>query len=160
MAMHSVCARQIWRDDRKARTEASKSAMTFSKESGIIAAIGILDLLTTLVWIHHYGAHEANPLFRFFLQQGVPAFVAAKALFLAGPLWALEWARLSHARFVLSASRVAIIAYLVLYGAGVAALNNHPGRADTSPIASISEGGQAGSVVSRMTGFPNKESLR
>lgn len=107
--------------------------MKYAKESWILAAIGLADLVTTLVWIDRDGAHEANPLFAFFWQQGVLTFVAAKVLFLFGPLFILEWARRQQGRFVLLASRTAIVAYLVLYGAGIAGLNPRPVAAESAP---------------------------
>ncbi|HLK59784.1 MAG TPA: DUF5658 family protein [Chthonomonadaceae bacterium] len=98
---HAVCARESW----------------------VIAAIGLADLVTTLVWMRCYGADEANPLFAFFWQHGAWAFIAAKGFFLLGPLLVLEWARRRDPRFVLLASRVVIVAYLLLYIVGVARLN-------------------------------------
>lgn len=102
--------------------------MKIAKETWILAVIGIADLATTIVWIGHNGAQEANPLFRLFWQQGMPVFVVAKALFLLGPLMVLECARKQHARFVLLASRTAIVAYLALYGVGVVQLNTNAFR--------------------------------
>ncbi|HZT41555.1 MAG TPA: DUF5658 family protein [Chthonomonadaceae bacterium] len=105
------------------RAQPARFHHTFAWESWAIIAIGIADLVTTLVWIHFYGAQEANPLFAFFWRHGVWAFIAAKSIFLMGPLIFLEWARRSRPRFVLLASRFVIVAYLLLYVVGVARLN-------------------------------------
>lgn len=125
LATHRGVLRRLQADSTPGAPLKSRRRKTpcVSKESWCLAAIGLADLITTLVWIRGYDAEEANPLFRLFWQQGVPVFVVAKALFLLGPLWVLESARKRHRRFVLLASRTAIVAYLALYGIGVAKLN-------------------------------------
>src|SRR5690348_8831099 len=104
--------------------------MKIARESWVIAAIGIADLVTTIIFIKHHGAHEANPLFRHYWEMGVPAFIAAKMACLLGPLVVLEWARKRNPRFVSRALRGAIAAYLTFYGVGFAKLNSPAARAD------------------------------
>src|SRR6266699_2705460 len=84
-------------------------------ESVIILAIGVIDLVTTLVWVRQAGAREANPIFRSYLDLGTPYFIAAKMLLLAGPIILLEWARRRRPAFTRLASRFAIAAYAFAY---------------------------------------------
>ena len=103
--------------------------MRISKESWIIACIGIGDLIATIFFIERHGAREANPLFHLLWNAGPIAFVGAKLLCLAGPIAILEWARRHNPAFVLSASRMVIVTYLACYGVGVASLNSPAARA-------------------------------
>jgi hypothetical protein len=104
--------------------------MKIARESWIIATIGLADLVTTIVFIKHHGAQEANPLFSHLLATGLIAFIVAKLACLVGPLVVLEWARARRAQFVKYASRTVILAYLVLYGIGVAHLNGPRAQAN------------------------------
>jgi hypothetical protein len=97
--------------------------MKIARETWIIAAIGIADLMTTIVFIRNHGAQEANPLFRHYWEMGIPAFIMAKLVCLAGPLLVLEWARRSNPRFVSRALRTAIVGYLSFYIVGYMQLN-------------------------------------
>ncbi len=97
--------------------------MRIAKETWVIAGIGLLDLATTIVFIQHHGAEEANPLFRRYWQMGVPAFVGAKLVLLFCPLAVLEWARQRRPRFVSGALRLGIAGYVAMYGVGFTQLN-------------------------------------
>lgn len=97
--------------------------MKTAKETWFIAAIGVMDLVTTILFIQRHGAEEANPLFQHYLKMGLLAFVTAKLICLACPLYVLEWARRRNPRLVGQAMRGVIVAYLVLYGVGFARLN-------------------------------------
>lgn len=110
--------------------------MKLTKESWIIAAIGLADLITTIIFIREHGAQEANPLFRHYWEMGLAAFIAAKFVCLFGPLLVLEWARKRNPKFVLRALRGAIAAYLVMYGVGFMKLNSPQARAEELPHSS------------------------
>ncbi len=97
--------------------------MKLAKESWILAAIGIADLLTTIIFIQYRGAQEANPLFQRYWQMGVTVFILAKLACLIGPLMILEWARRRNPRFVSYALRTAIAGYILFYGVGFFRLN-------------------------------------
>ena len=97
--------------------------MKIAKETWVILAIGIADLATTIIFIRHHGAQEANPLFSRYWQMGLPAFITAKMALLIAPLAILEWARVRRPRFVSWALRGAIVAYLAMYCVGYARLN-------------------------------------
>src|SRR5438105_2321576 len=88
-------------------------------ETTVMAVIGCIDLLTTVYLIGSGEAREANPLFAQLLWMlGPRAFVAAKALLLAGPLTVAEMARRRNPIFVRAALRIGIILYLGLYAYG------------------------------------------
>jgi hypothetical protein len=97
--------------------------MKIARESWIILAIGLADLITTIIFIQGSSAQEANPLFRRCWEMGLAAFIGAKLAMLAGPLVILEWARRRRPRFTSFALRGAIAAYLVIYGIGCAHVN-------------------------------------
>lgn len=96
--------------------------MKISRESVIIAMIGLVDLVTTLILVQR-GAWEGNPIFEYYLAKGVLWFVLMKSIFILAPIFLLELARRHRPVFTQWASRVAIIAYLGLYVAGVMHLN-------------------------------------
>ena len=97
--------------------------MKIAKETWIIMAIGLADLTTTILFIQHHGAQEANPIFKRYWEMGLTAFIGAKMILLLGPLSILEWARHHRPRFVSFALRGAIVAYVVMYGVGYVKLN-------------------------------------
>lgn len=107
--------------------------MKIARESWIIATIGLADLVTTIVFIRHHGAQEANPVFRRFWEMGLIAFILAKLACLIGPIYVLEWARTRSTQFVKLASRAVIFAYLIMYGIGVAHLNGPSAQANEVP---------------------------
>ncbi len=109
--------------------------MRISKESWIIAVIGVADLITTIIFIRHHGAQEANPLFKLYWQMGLFAFIVAKGVCLVGPLLILEWASKRNPRFVRQALRSAIVAYLAFYSVGFLKLNAPLANADEIPEA-------------------------
>jgi hypothetical protein len=115
--------------------------MKIARESWIIAAIGIADLITTILFIRHHGAEEANPLFRHFWEMGLPAFILAKLACVVGPLCILEWARQRRGQFVTLASRSVIAAYLVLYCLGVSQLNGPQAQANEVRRTSVAMAG-------------------
>jgi hypothetical protein len=98
--------------------------MKISKESWVIITLGIADLVSTLVWVDHHGAREANPLFAHYLEMGPLWFSLMKGVLLACPILILEWARQRRPRFTRYASRFAIAAYLGMYGVGFYRLNH------------------------------------
>lgn len=108
--------------------------MKIAKESLIIAVLGTIDLITTIVFIRHHGAEEANPIFRFFWNIGLPMFILAKIMLTACPLLVLEWARKRNPRFVMFGMRSAIAGYVFMYGLGFLHLNG-PGADEREVMA-------------------------
>ena len=97
--------------------------MKIMRESIALVTIGVVDLITTLVWVNKSGASEANPIFKTYLQMGNGWFVVSKMLLLLGPVFLIEWARLSRPNFAKMGARFAIIGYIAIYSAGVTGLN-------------------------------------
>jgi len=97
--------------------------MKLSKESVLLICIGVLDLVSTLIWVNHHGAQEANPIFRTYLELGPMWFALMKIVMLAAPIYLLEWAGRRRPEFTRFASRFAVGAYLLMYVVGVAKLN-------------------------------------
>lgn len=94
-------------------------------ETYALAAICLLDLVTTLFWVSYRNASEGNPLMAFYLRNGGTAgFILAKIVLCAMPLFVVEWARRARPRFVQWGLRFGIAAYLTLYGLGVVHVNN------------------------------------
>lgn len=104
--------------------------MKIARESWVIAALGMADLITTIIFIEHHGAEEANPLFRRLWEMGLYVFIMAKLLLLVGPLAVLEWARKRRPGFTLRALRGGIAGYLILYAAGFVRLNGPAAQAN------------------------------
>ncbi len=96
------------------------------KQTILLAALGCLDLITTIVLIVRHGAAEANPLMASFLTKGLFVFITAKIALLITPIAILEWGRRFSPTFVLKSCNAAIVAYVCLYGAGVIKINNGP----------------------------------
>ncbi|MCS6949845.1 MAG: DUF5658 family protein [Armatimonadota bacterium] len=86
-----------------------------SRESWVIAAICVADLVSTLIFVHHYGAREGNPLMDYYLQLGVVPFILAKCVMFLFPIAIIEWARRHNPEFVQRMARFAIAAYIGLY---------------------------------------------
>lgn len=93
-----------------------KGICRISRESWIIATICLVDLVLTCIWIRGHSAREGNPIMNFYLQHGMPMFVASKLALIAGPLLILEWARHKRPQFVTRVARFTIAAYLGAYG--------------------------------------------
>lgn len=98
--------------------------MVILRETGVLAAICLADLMWT-IWVVATGAAvEANPILRFYLERGgLVCFTAAKILLFAGPLLALELLRLRRPEFTRRMMRGAIVVYLLFYAVGVLHLN-------------------------------------
>ena len=92
-------------------------------ETGIVATLCAVDLLSTLLLIQHQGAAEGNALMSFYLQQGTAVFIAAKCLLFVPALVIAEWYRRRNPRLVSLSLRAVIVMYLVFYVAGVLHVN-------------------------------------
>jgi hypothetical protein len=85
-------------------------------ETTALAAIGCLDLLSTVYLLATHQAHEANPWMSGILTSfGPGGFVAFKALLLGGPLAIAEIARRKREAFVRTWLRIGIALYLGFY---------------------------------------------
>lgn len=126
------------RASRAVSPEMDADTMKVARETWIIAVLGTIDLITTIVFIRNHGAEEANPIFRFFWHMGIPAFIAAKILLTGCPLLVLEWARKRNPRFVQMGMRTAIMGYVAMYGFGFLHLNG-PGANEREVMAMASK---------------------
>jgi len=86
-----------------------------AKESYVILAICLLDLVLTGWLIDTKRATEGNPIMSFYLSNGIGMMIAAKMVLIAMPLFVAEWARRYRPRFVHRALRLAIAIYISLY---------------------------------------------
>jgi hypothetical protein len=85
------------------------------RETRIMAAICLVDMVLTL-WLIQAGlAAEANPLMRDLLAQGVIWFIGFKCLFTFGPLYLLERVAQRHGPVVQQYLRLGIMAYLGMH---------------------------------------------
>ena len=104
--------------------------MRIARETWIISALGLADLISTIVFIQNNGAQEANPIFQHYWQMGLPNFILAKVVLMACPLMILEWARRHKPRLARHALRTVIVGYVMLYGIGFVKLNVEQAHAD------------------------------
>jgi hypothetical protein len=90
-----------------------------SRETLIVAAICLLDLVSTLFLVQTQQASEGNAVMNYYLEQGVGAFIAAKCLLFVPALIIAEWYRRRNPRLVIRTLRVVIVLYLGFYSAVV-----------------------------------------
>ena len=90
-----------------------------SRESLIVAALCLLDLISTIYLVKHHHAQEGNVVMEFYLQQGISAFIGAKCLLFVPALVIAEWYRRRNARLVIRTLRLVIVLYLAFYSSVV-----------------------------------------
>ena len=86
-----------------------------AKESYMLLAICLIDMLFTGWLIHTGRGTEGNPLMSFYLENGWPVVIAVKLILIACPILIIEWARRIRPVFAHRALRFAIVAYLSMY---------------------------------------------
>lgn len=106
--------------------------MRIARESWILAAVCIADLITTLWLVGNQGAREGNPVMDFFLMQGIFAFIVAKLALFTVPIAILEWARRRRPLFVQAMLRLAICGYVGSYALVVWRINAPAAAEDMS----------------------------
>ena len=78
--------------------------------------IGLIDLITTLVWIHNGSAIEFNPIMAWVLSFGIIAFILTKLLTISIYIFVLEWYRKrDNTTFSYNIARFTVFAYLGIY---------------------------------------------
>lgn len=100
--------------------------MILMRESLILLAIGLLDLMFTLHLMAGQKATEGNPLMAYYLQFGVGAFVIVKLILLFLPIFVAEWSKNYRPRFVKLMLRGAIVTYVGAYIIGFLVVNIRP----------------------------------
>ncbi len=98
--------------------------MSISRESWVLLALCLSDLMSTISLVHAHSASEGNPFMAYFLSLGLSAFILAKLFFSIGPISVAEYARRNHPRSVQVILRTAIATYLVAYVGGITLLNS------------------------------------
>jgi hypothetical protein len=90
--------------------------MNIMRESLVLAAIGIADLTSTLIFVGNNYAAEGNPLMAYYLlRYGVGVFVFVKLALIFLPVFIAEWSRAYKPTFARFMMRGAIVAYLTSY---------------------------------------------
>lgn len=90
--------------------------MRLARETWLLLAVGLADLVSTLVLMRAGLVQEANPIMAWYLVHfGVWAFCAAKTTMLVCPLVMLEWVRRIKPYLGLWALRIALVGYLLVY---------------------------------------------
>ncbi|MDI6827536.1 MAG: DUF5658 family protein [Armatimonadota bacterium] len=84
-----------------------------AKESYILLAICLIDLMLTIWLVSTQRATEGNPLMAFYLKRGWDSLIIVKTLLVVLPLFIAEWGRIHRPKFVKYVLRFAIVAYLV-----------------------------------------------
>jgi hypothetical protein len=97
--------------------------MTVAKETKLICIICLMDLGLTWVLMATGRFIEGNPIMKFYLSHGLPAFVAAKLFFVAAPLAIAEWYRRFNPKLVSNTLKLTLYAYLGFYCTGLALAN-------------------------------------
>jgi hypothetical protein len=92
-----------------------------SAETGWLAAICLLDLVTTLYWVSQGQATEGNAVMARFLSQGHVPFIVAKLAMFVPALVLAEWYRPRNPELVTRVLRWVALAYLVAYALSLAA---------------------------------------
>jgi hypothetical protein len=90
-------------------------------ESVLFAAICLTDMFSTLYWVHMGSATEANPMLARCLQQGDAVFCLTKLASFVPMLCLAAWYRLKQPKFIATALRLAIVAYIGIYVIAVGA---------------------------------------
>jgi hypothetical protein len=109
--------------------------MKFAKETWLLALICTLDMLSTAWLLGMHLAREANPIMRFYVDQGILTFIAVKTLLFFAPLYVLELLRRYRPLFIRKLILVGIAAYVLVYCVGVAAVNSRSDAAGTQVAA-------------------------
>jgi hypothetical protein len=89
-------------------------------DSLLLAGICLLDMFSTLYWVHAHMAVEYNPYMNFWLQRGYAPFCIAKITSFLPLLIVAAAYRQRRPRLVRVALRGAIVLYLAIYVASVA----------------------------------------
>jgi len=89
--------------------------MTLTRESMVLIAICITDLVATIILINGKVATEGNPIMAFYLNYGIGTFVMMKITLMFLPIFVFEYSRQYRPRLVRIMMRTTIAAYLCIY---------------------------------------------
>lgn len=92
--------------------------------NALLFLVGVLDLISTLWWVHTGRAVEYNPVMAAVLDAGVPAFVAVKMSTLIVFVVVMEWYRRRRcALFARAVGLFTLIAYASIYTVSLLVVN-------------------------------------
>ena len=86
-----------------------------ARESYVLLAACLLDLVLTIWLVSTQRASEGNPLMAFYLKQGWGMLILVKLTLVVLPLFIAEWGRTHRPQFVRRVLRLAIAAYIGIY---------------------------------------------
>ena len=90
-----------------------------------VAMLGLVDLVTTVVWLRAGLAVEFNPVMSFVLRAGIPTFVVVKLITLGSYVLVVEWYRRNRSeRFARATGLATLVAYLSLYVVSFCCVNH------------------------------------
>ena len=89
--------------------------LLLARESYIILAICLVDLVATIWLVATHRATEGNPVMSFYLEQGWLTLIGAKLTLVIFPIFIAEWGRRYRPAFVRRALRLAIAIYVGVY---------------------------------------------
>ena len=97
--------------------------VNISRESIILGAVCLFDLILTLILIQSGLCTEANPILARCLEYGMGAMTLAKLASFLIPLALAEWYRRRRPEFIRGLLRATLCLYILGYVAGVSAIH-------------------------------------
>lgn len=88
-----------------------------------LLVIGLLDLLTTVVWLRGGHVVEANPIMAAVLRAGVPLFVFVKLGTLTCYVAVIEWYRQRNPKLARAIGNITVFAYVLIYSTSFCYIN-------------------------------------
>jgi hypothetical protein len=113
------------RDSMMVEMPMTRTSIRILPGNAILAAIGLLDLLTTLAGLRSGCIVEANPVMSGLLAHSLVAFISVKLLTLAAFVLVIEWYRRRSERAAAAVSTFTASAYLIIYAACFLGVNSH-----------------------------------
>jgi len=87
--------------------------------------IGLLDLLSTIFWLHNGCAIEVNPVMSAVLKHGLVLFIAVKLSTLVAYIAVMEWyRRYKNPVFARVVGIITVAAYLTIYAVSFCGVNH------------------------------------
>jgi hypothetical protein len=111
------------KDKSTATERVNAVSLKISPESTLLAAICIADMILTIFLVQFRLAVEQNPLMAACLNKGIATFVVAKMLSFVPFIVLAEIHKRRNPAFVRTATRLAILLYLGVYGVVMVRVN-------------------------------------